>query len=37
MDQLYFAVNSHYAWNFNFSTRWFGANTGSQPRIPFNF
>lgn len=36
MDQLYFAVNSHYAWEFNFATRWFTTNN-SQPRLPVNF
>lgn len=36
MDQLYFAVNSHYAWTFNFATRWFSTNNG-QPKLPLNF
>jgi hypothetical protein len=36
MDQLYFAVNLHYPWQFNFATRWFSSDT-SQPRLPVNF
>lgn len=36
MDQLYFSLNGHYAWNFNFATRWFSA-PNSTPKLPFNF
>ena len=31
IDNLCFAVNQHYVWNFNFATRWF-RDIGFVPR-----
>jgi len=37
MDKLYFAVNKHYPWNFNFATRWFDDFPGEEALLPEQF